>query len=313
MLYKFLKEKYSYREISKIIGKSVSSIFDEIKRNTQNRESYDPYEAHKRASQRIVERKRRRKIEISSGLKKYIVEKLIEDWSPEEIAGVLREEAEGKTIISHETIYQFIYSLEGKSLKLWQHLRHKKESYRRGLGARRTRPIIPARISIHQRPAVINQRQRFGDYEGDLMVFSSSPKVLAVFVERKTRKVFVTLNENKTAQEMEYSMHEMITSSGIHFVQSMTLDNGLENVCHEKVRNDYGNSFTTYFCDPYSSWQKGTVENTNKLLRQYFPRNIAPEKLTQDFVDSIVKKLNNRPRKCLHYSTPYQEFKNCSV
>jgi len=128
-----------------------------------------------------------------------------------------------------------------------------------------------------------------------------------------TRKTIAVVNENKTAQEMEYAFHELISSAGQTQVKSITLDNGTENVCHQKVREDYMETFYTFFCDPYSSWQKGTVENTNKLLRQYLPRDIPPEQLTQDYVDSVLEKLNNRPRKCLNFSSPNSSFLNRSV
>ena len=145
------------------------------------------------------------------------------------------------------------------------------------------------------------------------MVFSSSPKTLAVFVERQTRKIFVRLNENKTANEMEQAMNYLLCSAGIHDINSITFDNGLENICHEKVREDYSYSFKTYFCDSYCSWQKGSVENANKLLRFHFSRNIDPALLTQDYVDSIVNNINNRPRKILNYSSPNQSFISCSL
>lgn len=312
-LAKLLKERMSYRDISPIIEKSISSISDEVNKHSKGRMYYDPYLAQKQTEYKRMNKGKRTKLECSHGLRKFVIEKIKEGLSPEQIAGFLKKESGEKTIISHETIYQFIYSSEGKKLKLWQYLRHKKESQRRSWGTRRHRPKIPNRISIHQRPSVINTRERFGDYEADLMIFSHTQKVLAVFVERKTRKTFAVVNENKTATEMELALHEMITSAGIPQVKSITFDNGLENVCHEKVRNDYNNSFQTFFCDSYASWQKGSVENMNKLFRQYLPRYISPDRLTQDFVDSITQKLNNRPRKCLNYNTPNNCFNFCSV
>ena len=145
------------------------------------------------------------------------------------------------------------------------------------------------------------------------MIFSEQQLVLAVFVERMTRKIITVVSENKTAQEMEYALHELISTAGQIHVKSITFDNGTENVCHQKVREDYAETFFTYFCDPYSSWQKGTVENTNKLLRQYLPRNIPKEQLTQDYVDSITEKINNRPRKSLNFNTPLNSFLSCSL
>jgi IS30 family transposase len=313
ILSELLQQGESYREIRKVINKSISSISDEIN-NNGGRRNYDPHKAHERALKNKMERKKRKKLEISEGLKGYVIEKLREDWSPEQIAGELRKQAQEKTVISTETIYQFIYSKEGKRLKLWKHLRHRKKPERVPWGSRKKRKIsIPNRTSIHDRPQHINTREEFGHWEGDLMIFSEQRTVLAVFVERMTRKTIAVVNPDKTAQEMEYALHELISSAGPTQVKSITFDNGAENVCHQKVREDYMETFYTFFCDPYSSWQKGTVENTNKLLRQYLPRDISKEQLTQDYVDSVLEKLNNRPRKCLNFSSPNSFFSIRSV
>lgn len=310
-LEKLLKNKISYEKIGRVIEKVKSSISDEIKNNSADGR-YDAEIAHIKAVQRREQKTKRTKLEISAGLKKYVIQKLSGDWSPEQISGELRRQANGKNVISHETIYQFIYSDEGRRLKLWLHLRHRKKPKRVHWGSRKRRIIIPERVSIRERPSYINLREDFGHYEGDLMIFSDG-KALAVFVERVTRKTFAILNDNKSAVEMELALHELISSAGQINIKSITFDNGGENVCHAKVRLDYEKQFDTYFCDPYCSWQKGSVENMNKLFRQYLPRNISTEKLTQDYVDEVVAKLNSRPRKKLGYSTPSAEFKIRSV
>jgi len=306
-----LHKKVSYEKIGKVIGKVKSSISAEIRNNSMNGE-YDAEIAHVKVVQRKEQKTKRNKLEISFGLKKYVIQKISEDWSPEQISGELRRQTNGKNIISHETIYQFIYSGEGKQLKLWKHLRHRKKPKRVHWGDRKKRIRIPERVSIRERPDYINLREEFGHYEGDLMIFSNG-KALAVFIERVTRKTFAVLNNDKTAAEMELALHELVSSAGQVNIGSITFDNGGENVCHAKVRADYAEQFDTYFCDSYCSWQKGGVENANKLLRQYLPRDISLEKLTQDYVDEVVAKLNSRPRKKLGYSTPNTEFKIRSV
>jgi len=306
-LAKLLKDGISQNKIAQAVNKSKSSISDELKRNKTN-VKYDPELAHAKAIQRQINKTKRTKLEISAGLKEYVIQKLQTDWSPEQIAGDLRKQAGSQTIISHETIYQFIYSEEGKQLKLWQHLRHRKKPARVSWGTRKRRKIIPNRVSIRERPQHVNLRQEFGHYEGDLMLFSNG-YALAVFAERVTRKTFAVINFNKSAAEMEMALHELICSAGQLNVKSITFDNGTENVCHEKVRAAYEYSFKTYFCDPYSSWQKGLVENTNKLFRQYLPRDINPALLTQDFIDDLTAKLNNRPRKKLKFATPNECFR----
>lgn len=313
ILSELLAEKKSYREISKVIGKVISSISNEINHNSVAGE-YNPYLAHKLARKRMLEKGKRSKLEISATLKAYVVEKLKEDWSPEQIAGELREKAQGKTVISHETIYLFIYSEKGKKEKLWLHLRHRKKPERVPWGTRKKRKInIPNRTSIHDRPDWINQREEHAHWEGDLMLFSQRSEALAVFVERFTRKTIAVLLDNKISASMELALHELMASAGQTNVKSITFDNGSENVCHQKIRLEYVEAFETFFCDPYCSWQKGSVENPNKLFRQYLPRNVSNKKLNQDYVDNIVEKLNNRPRKCLNYKTPNHIFHECSV
>jgi IS30 family transposase len=313
MLAGLLRQKEKYREITKVISIAISSISDEIKKNSENGK-YDPYVAQEKAMRRQTEKVKRTKLEISDGLKQFVVSKLKQEWSPEQISEELKILANGKAVISHETIYQFIYSDEGKKEGLWKHLRHRKKPERVSWGTRKKRKgCIPDRVSIHKRPEHVNTREEFGHWEGDLMIFSETRSVLAVFVERMTRRVIAVVNENKTSSEMEMAMHELIASAGQTNVLSVTFDNGTENVCHQKVRTDYEYCFKTFFCDPYSSWQKGSVENMNKLLRQYFPRDISPEKLTQDRVDEAVEKLNNRPRKCIGFQKPLEKFRSCSV
>lgn len=313
MLEEFLLQKKSYRYIKSALGKSLSSISDEIQRNSVAG-VYRAGKAHWLSRKRQKEKERRTKIEKSPGLRRYVIEKLQEDWSPEEISRVLKKKAGGNSVISHEAIYQYIYSDEGKQHGLWKHLRHKKKPQRMHWGTRKKRrKIIPNRRSIHQRPRFIHEREVFGHFEGDLMQFSSCKKTLAVFIERMSRKVCIVVNDDKSSSEMEMAMHECISTTGQQYFLSLTLDNGTENVIHESVREQYSYQFDTYFCDPYCSWQKGAVENMNKLIRQYFPRDLLPEKITQDFADEIAEKLNNRPRKCLNYETPLSIFLKCSV
>jgi IS30 family transposase len=310
-LAELLQEKQTYREIGKVIQKSGSTVCDEIKKNSTNGK-YDPYLAHQKAIKREKEKHKRQKIEISPGLKEYIINQLNEDWSPEQIAGNLKR-ISGKTVVSHETIYQFIYSKEGRALELWKHLRHNKKPHRHEWGTRKKRFLIPERVPIHWRPEVANDRTEFGHWEADLVIFSFYRFVLAVFVERMTRKTVLFILPDKTAKSMEMAMHELISTAGQSNVKSFTFDNGSENVGHINIVRDYAETIMTFFCDPYCSWQKGTVENTNKLLRQYFPRNIHSDFLTQNYANDIAKKLNSRPRKCLNWHNPSYFFNLCSV
>lgn len=316
----YLRFGFSYRKISKLIGKAISSISEEINRNG-GKERYTYYEADTRAVIKKQQRKKRLKLEKSPGLKKYVIKRLQDDLSPEQVSGELRVLARGKSVVSHETIYQFIYSKEGEYLKLWKHLRHRRKythPKRRKWGTRRRRNPIPSRISIHNRPSEIEKNifgeiESFGHWEADLMVFSKSPSVLAVFVERKTKQTFSFVNDNKTSAQMKLALHAFIEQAGLKNIKTITFDNGLENVCHEEVRKEHNYSFDTYFCDPYSSWQKGLVENTNKLIRQYFPKRFEHSLINQDNLDSVLEILNSRPRKLLGFLPPFSVFNSCSL
>jgi IS30 family transposase len=304
ILSEYLQENITYEEIGKILQKSKSSVSDEINRNG-GKKKYDPYRAERRAQLKKQQSQKRPKIEISPGLKEYVIQKIKEDWSPEQIAGELKSLAQ-KTILSHETIYQFIYSKEGKQLKLWKHLRHRKIPQRITHGTRKAQKNkmkIPHRNHITLRSMAAEKRTEPGHFEVDLMIFSKTKQVLAVFVDRCTRKTWAYINPDKTASAMADTIREFICDAGIANVHSLSFDNGTENFYHYMVRDEFG-TFETFFCDPYCSWQKGTVENTNKLLRQYFPRDIEPADMNYFSLKNAISKLNNRPRKCLNFLTP---------
>jgi len=307
-----LQNQKSKREIARKLSRSHSSILDEIKRNKGVFGLYNAIEAHKKALHRKNNRNKRSKIEISPGLKDFIIKKLIYfQWSPEQIDRHLRIKSGGTVVISHESIYQFIYSKEGKRLGLYKHLRRKNKPYRQAFCRRKKRIIIQDRVSIHRRHKAINDRTEFGHWETDLMIFSKQKFVLAVSVERLTRYTIASILPNKTALEMKQALYRVILDSGQRNVKSITFDNGSENVLHHELKYEFP-GLLTFFCDSYCSWQKATVENTNGLIRQYLPRSIDMASLSQEYIDSIIYKLNNRPRKCINFLSPAFLFNSFS-
>lgn len=170
--------------------------------------------------------------------------------------------------------------------------------------------MITERISIKERPLMINGRERYGDWESDSMIFSQQRSILSVQFERKSKLIRIRKLPNKTAEETKYALINTAESVPTHLFKSITFDNGGEGALHHEIKKDY--DIETYFCDPYCSWQKGGVENSNKLLRQYLPRSIRLENLTDRDIYEIQEKLNNRPRKSLNYSTPNEVFKEQS-
>lgn len=307
MIEKMLNQSMGIRAIGRALCRGHSTISEEIAKNKMSYESYyDAEIAQARHERRQLKKGNKKKLDRKQQLKEHVIKKLEEDWSPEQIAGELKERCR-MTIISHETIYQFIYSEEGRQLKLWLHLRIKHKPYRRKRGTRKSRKgqIIPERISIHQRCEEASERKIAGHLETDSMIFSNQRPIVSVQVDRASQKCAITKLNDKTAFETKYALIRAIEEEYAS-VKTITFDNGTENVLHIEIRDTY--EVSTHFCDPYCSWQKGLVEEINGLIRQYLPRHINMNQTTQDQIYEIQEKLNNRPRKSLKYKTPNQVY-----
>jgi IS30 family transposase len=308
MIEKLLKKGMGIREIGRAMEKPHNTISDEIRKNKYPHEyEYNAELAQFRHEQRQLNKGNRGKIDRRSELKKYIIARILEDdWSPEQIAGYLREK-HIMTIVSHETIYRFIYSQEGRELKLWLRLRrkHKPERIKRGTRKSRKGGTIKFRTTIHKRPKEATERHVLGHLETDSMIFSKQKTTLSVQVDRATQKCTITKLTNKSASETKYALVRAIEDEYAS-VKTITYDNGTENALHHELIEEY--EIKTYFCDPYCSWQKGLVEEINGLIRQYFPRHTNMSKVTQDQVYEVQEKLNNRPRKTLNYNSPNQKY-----
>lgn len=305
---KMMKEGIGVRKIGGILGRSHSSISEEISRNKMPYErEYSAESAHERFLKRQNNKGNVKKLEKDEDLKRMVIKNLNEDFSPEQTAGLITLIGEKK--ICHETIYQFIYSEEGRRLKLWLKLRHRKYPRRQKHGSRKTRykVTIKERVSIEHRPKSATIKVEIGHLETDTIIFSKQRRVVSVQADRKTQKCAITILENKTAEETKYALKRAIEDEyGAANVKTITHDNGTENAKHMDIRDEY--HIGTYFCRPYASWQKGLVENINKLIRQYLPRNMNITNLIQEDMNIIQEKLNNRPRKLLKYFTPNQAY-----
>lgn len=289
------------RPIGRVLDRGHSTISDELTRMPKGR--YRADEAHAIFLRSQSQKGKTKILDRQPGIKETVISRLTEDqWSPEQISGILKL-IHNKPMISHETIYQFIYSEEGRKLKLWTQLRRKHHPRRQQRGGRKSRhkEIIPNRTPIHARG-----RQGFGDLESDSMIFSKQRAILSVQVEPLSQRCALTRLPNKTASETNYAIVKAIDEMGEANISSITFDNGTENAKHIELREQY--EVQTYFCDPYSSWQKGKVENLNGLIRQYLPRNINMNTITDEQIFEIQEKLNNRPRKLLGYFTPNHAF-----
>jgi len=300
-------------DIAKRLNRDHSVVSRELARNMLPGQKY--YNA--KLAQKFADKKACKtnicKLDKNEDLRDYVVGQLKEDWSPEEIAGRLKKDPpsylKGETV-SHESIYLWIY--EGNGHHLFQYLRRKNAPRRQKHCARkkRTKELINHRVSIHERPEEINQRVRFGDWESDTMLFKKQQSVLSVQHERKSLLVKLHKVMNKSADQTREALTASIESLPGGCFKSITFDNGLEGQCHSKIKEDYG--VDTYFCDPFKSWQKGGVENSNGLIRQYLPRDANLDKLTAEKISEIERKLNDRPRKKLNYLTP-AEFSRLEI
>lgn len=230
----------------------------------------------------------------------YVLDKLEQGWSPEQIAGRIQLE-QGKRILCHETIYQFVYSKDTKDQGLWEYLPRKQKHRKKQHGRSSQKIHIPNRVSIHVRPESINQRKELGHWEEDTVEGLGKNHGIHTEVERVSRFLLAMKIPAITSEETAKVQLQMFEVLPKQARQSTTLDNGRENHLHT-VLNILG--MKTYFADPYSSWQRGTNENTNGLLRRYLPKKTSFHNLTQEKLNDIVWEINNRPRKVLHYKTP---------
>jgi IS30 family transposase len=302
------REGFNQKQIAKKIKRSPSTLSRELRRNEGER-GWRPKQAQHKSVDRLAARGSNNARKISEAIWQYAEKHLTEDqWSPQQIAG--RAKLEGLETISHETIYQRILEDKNESGNLYTHLRCKKKRKKRYGSARSIRGAIPNRVDIDQRPAIVDSRKRTGDWEGDTIIGShDGGAVIASMVERKSRFTVLAKSKNKTSKEVTESINQHMLPIA-DLVHTITLDNGKEFSFHEMLAAMLDAKI--YFAKPYHSWERGLNENTNGLVRQYFQKKIPFDSITNHELQRVVKKLNNRPRKCLGYKTPFEVFsKSC--
>jgi IS30 family transposase len=232
----------------------------------------------------------------------YVLRKLREEWSPQQIAGRLRldHRSDSSMRVSHQSIYSYIDADRQAGGSLWKRLRQSHKIRRKAYGTGKRRSRIPQRVGIELRPAHIESRRQSGHWEADTMMASGGR--LATCVERKSRYVLIARLPDGRACEFNAAAIRLFKRIPRSQRKTMTSDNGSEFIEHQTLSRRLG--FKTYFAHPYSSWERGTNENTNGLIRQYIPRNSDLKTITYQRVERIARKLNNRPRKVLNYRTP---------
>lgn len=305
-----LRNGAKVKSVSIVTGRDHSVISREIGRNKTEHFRYDARIAQEAADRRAKKTNKCKLVKFPK-LLKYVSDQLKEDWSPEQIAGRLKKHPPPKMkglYISHEQIYEYIQN-EGQNESgeyLYKFLRNKKPYRQKQHARKHQKQTILERISIHLRDEEIETRNTFGHWESDTM-FCKSRRGLSVQHERKFKLSRINRLVNLRAETTNEAIGKSVESLPVGSFLSITYDNGKENAKHMQVRDEH--NLKTYFCDAYSPWQKGGVENTNKLLREYLTRKTNLDEITDRELYDIQEKLNNRPRKCLQYLSPNEMLK----
>ena len=300
-----LSEGCSLGDIAKAVGRNKSTISRELARNSASEyRRYTPCRAHARACERKTEANRHERLK-SDFIRQYVRDCLELGWSPEQISGRIRIDHPGCSI-NHEAIYQYIYHPHNPHrLEMITLLRraHKKRR-NKGIGRKVRKTKIPNRIPIDARPKSIENRNRYGHWEGDSMVSRKSKAALNTLTERKSRLLMITKLSRKGAAETNKAIIARLKKLPARGRQTLTLDNGTENAGHEQLSSKLG--IKCYFAHPYSSWERGTNENLNGLIRWYLPKGTDFSKIAPEQIAQIEYLINSRPRKCLGYKTPLE-------
>ncbi len=303
-----LRLGHTQRSTALVLGVSSSTISRELKRNSFANGKY--HAAHARVTQRSRRANAnslRNKLLAYPELATLVERKLTEDLSPEQVAGWFKD-TKRRLRVSVQTIYDWVYMYARHLLK---HLHCRKGKYRRTREAslrKAFRDKQKEARSIDARPAHIAKRTRYGHWEGDTVVGTAQSGSIATFVERKSGYLMAVLLPDKTARSFETAAKRCFVVVPDKYAQTLTLDNGVEMSNYEEIERT--TKLQIYFAHPYHSWERGTNENTNGLLRFYFPKKMSFVGVTQEMLDEAVRRINTRPRKRLGYKTPEQMFKS---
>lgn len=295
----------SLRAIARRLQRDPATISRELKRNSPpvHRGYYLPHKAGARATARWQTTHRRPRLK-SARLLAYVRQRLLAGWSPELISGRLKRLDLGGRV-SHETIYRWIYA-EARDLIRCLARSHRRR-LPRGHSRKHRRCHIPGRIPITRRPRRVNARRQAGHWEVDTAVSRRGPAVLAVAAERKTRYTRICRLKRKTARALAVALNRTLAQYPARLRLSLTYDNGSENTEHRHVNAVLGTR--SFFCAPFHSWEKGTVENTIGLVRRFFPKGTDFTRLPVRAIKRVERWLNHRPRKCLDYQTPAEALR----
>lgn len=299
-IYALLKAEKIKAQIAEILDRHPATIGREIERNT-GQKGYRPKQAQEKAAER--RRNVPKKIKFTGEVEVYVNEKLRLQWSPEQISG--RMEKEIGVRVSHERIYQHLSKDRKDDGTLWENLRRSRKKRKKRYGSRDNRGKIPNRVGIEKRPAIVDRKSRRGDWEGDTVI-GSGPQggALMTLVERKSQYLLVAPVASKSAPDVTRAILERAKTIDPSLFKTLTFDNGKEFCGHETLAAEM--NVSVFFARPYHSWERGLNENTNGLVRQYFPKKTSLRDVSCEEVQQVQNLLNHRPRKTLEYLTPYE-------
>ncbi len=301
-IYAFRQTGNTSSEIAAVIRVHKSTVSRELKRNRGQR-GYRAQQAQSLA----MERKQKGVPRITAETWAVVERLLRQDWSPEQISGRLKKEQ--KVCISHEWIYQYVLKDKQAGGGLYRHLRCQKKRRKR-YGKYDRRGQLLNCHSIEERPAIVNGRKRLGDWEVDTIIGKRQKQAMVTLTERKSRLTLLGKVSRRTAQAVQNQIHKLLLPVADQ-VHTLTSDHGKEFAYHEQIAKALHLKF--YFAHPYAAWERGTNENTNGLLRQYFPKKHDFQSISKKEIGQAMSRLNFRPRKSLRFKTPFEVFYHSSV
>ncbi len=303
-IYAMRQEGKSTLQIAEALERDRSTIYREVNRNSGQR-NYRAKQAHRKAKERRTIK--RKAIKMTEPALSYIHEKLALEWSPDQISNAMRLDPEYTgNPISHERIYLYIWQNKRNGGTLYKHLRiAHKAKYRKRYGKHDYRGKIPNRKDIDERPVIVDKKERLGDWEADLVVGSTASGYLVTLVERVSKMALIGFVDQKTVPEVTAEITRLLLPHK-RYVHTITFDNGREFAGHEEISKHL--NCACYFAKPYHSWERGLNENTNGLIRQYFPKKVPFPLETQLQLPYVMDRLNTRPRKLLDYATPSKVY-----
>lgn len=299
-----LKQNFSISFIARTLLRDKSVICREIKRNSDKRSGKYKSDLAQRKSE-VRKRNKRKSIKFSPCLQERVRNLLIEDYSPEQIVGYCKDQ--GFFCVSIECIYQYIWLDKKQGGSLYLHLRTRGKRYRKRGSSKDSRGILKDRISIRDRPEIVQQKTRFGDFEVDTIIGKNHQGAIVTINDRATGLLRMRKVTTKDAFSVKNTIIDLLEEFKT-YRRTITSDNGKEFAMHKEIKEELMIEF--YFADPYSPWQRGANENLNGLIRQYIPKSSSLENITHNQIYQIQEKINNRPRKRYNFKSPIQMLNN---